>query len=64
MKKSTTTSFWLSLATSPFLLAYLGLRSVSEWLTEAGKNSEEVFRGDRLPVLNFPSKEDQTSSES
>lgn len=62
MKKSATT-LWLSLATSPFLLTYLGLRSVTQWLTEAGKNSEEVFRGDRLPVLNFPESDHQTSSE-
>lgn len=63
MKKSATT-LWLSLATSPFLLAYLGLRSITGLLTEAGKNSEEVFRGDRLPVLNFPASDGQNSSES
>lgn len=58
MKKSETT-LWLSLATSPFLLAYLGLRSVSDWLTEAGLLSEEVFRGDRLPLLKFPESDSQ-----
>lgn len=63
MKKSTTT-LWLSLATSPFLMACLGLRSVTEWLTEAGKMSEEVFRGDRLPLLNFPESDPKNSSES
>jgi hypothetical protein len=63
MKKSETT-FWLSLATSPFLLAYFGLRSISEGLIEAGIASEEVFRGDRLPLLNFPESDPQSSSES
>jgi hypothetical protein len=45
---------WLSLAVSPFLLSYLGLSSINNWLIEVGKDSEEIFRGDRLPLLNIP----------
>ena len=45
---------WLSLAVSPFLLSYLGLGSLNHWLIELGQESEELFRGDRLPLLNIP----------
>ncbi|CAO5022171.1 hypothetical protein [Microcystis aeruginosa] len=44
---------WLSLAVSPLLLSYLALRSLDHWLIELGRESEEVFRGDRLPLLNI-----------
>jgi len=45
---------WLSLAVSPFLLSYLALRSLNHWLIELGQESEELFRGDRLPLPIFP----------
>lgn len=44
----------LSLATCPVLLGLLGNKSMNQLLLEIGLYSEEVFRGDRLPVLNFP----------
>lgn len=44
---------WLSLAVSPLLLSYLALRFLDHWLIELGRESEEVFRGDRLPLLNI-----------
>ncbi len=53
MKKSPLDG-WLSLAVSPFFLTYLGIRSIHEWSIEVGKASEELFRGDRLPVLRIP----------
>ena len=48
------TEFLLSLATGPLLLGVLGAQAVFSWLQAAGLSSEEVFRGDRLPVLHFP----------
>lgn len=46
--------FLLSLATGPMLLGVLSIEAVFSWLQAAGVNSEEVFRGDRLPILHFP----------
>ncbi|MBD1838922.1 MULTISPECIES: hypothetical protein [unclassified Coleofasciculus] len=51
---SATPEIWLSLATVPMLLGVLGIKAVSELLCAIGQNSEEVFRGDRLPVLHVP----------
>jgi len=47
------TSFGLSLATSPFILALLTLYFITELMTEFGQASEEIFRPNRLPNLNF-----------
>lgn len=47
-------TLWLSLVTSPFLLSLVALQSVVEGLIELGQASEEIFRGDRLPILNIP----------
>jgi hypothetical protein len=43
----------LSIATSPFILSILLLYLLSEFMTEFGKASEEIFRSERLPILNF-----------
>lgn len=43
----------LSAATSPFILTILALYLVTEFMTELGKASEEIFRSDRLPILNL-----------
>lgn len=51
------TEILLSLATGPFLLGIVGVQMLQEWLSAAGLASEEVFRGDRLPVLHFPNSE-------
>lgn len=48
------TELLISLATGPMLLGVLGAQAVSSWLQAVGMSSEEVFRGDRLPVLHFP----------
>ncbi|XGV98476.1 MAG: hypothetical protein ACAF41_05980 [Leptolyngbya sp. BL-A-14] len=45
----------LSVATVPLLVALVGGRALAEGVRELGLFSEEIFRGDRLPVLNFPS---------
>lgn len=53
------TEFLLSLATAPMLLGVLAIDVVGSWLQAAGVASEEVFRGDRLPVLHFPDTDSQ-----
>lgn len=47
----------LSIATSPFIFSILWLYFLSEFMTEFGKVSEEIFRSERLPILNFPNFE-------
>ena len=47
----------LSIATSPFIFSLLFLYLVTELMTELGKASEEIFRSERLPTLNFPNFE-------
>lgn len=51
----------LQLSTGPVLLALLGSKAVSQTMQAIGQASEEVFRGDRLPILEFPV---ETESES
>lgn len=48
-------SLLLSVATVPMLLALVGGRALTEAMRELGELSEEIFRGDRLPVLHVPS---------
>ncbi len=46
---------WLvALATGPVLLGLVGAAVVQDALIELGKQSEELFRGERLPVLDLP----------
>ena len=47
----------LSIATSPFIITILTLYLLSEFMIELGKASEEIFRSERLPILNFPNFE-------
>lgn len=51
----------LLLGTSSMLLALVGGKAVAETLQAIGGASEEVFRGDRLPILQFPNENDFTS---
>ncbi|MEB3337840.1 MAG: hypothetical protein VKJ46_10280 [Leptolyngbyaceae bacterium] len=44
----------LSLSVAPLILGVLGGKAIANFLQEAGQMSEELFRGDRLPTLNFP----------
>lgn len=56
----------LSLATAPLLIVLVGSKVFTEAARELGLLSEEIFRGDRLPVLNVPnnarSNPDDTAS--
>ena len=47
----------VSLATGPLLLGVLCGKASLKFLQALGEASEEVFRGDRLPVLQFPKVE-------
>lgn len=58
-KSQIPTELLLSLATGPLLLGVLSLEAVFSWLQATGISSEEVFRGDRLPVLPFPDLEQE-----
>lgn len=44
----------LSLATAPVLLGLVGSKIVAETIRDLSLLSEELLRGDRLPVLKFP----------
>ncbi|HTL89509.1 MAG TPA: hypothetical protein VL134_08905 [Leptolyngbya sp.] len=44
----------LSLATAPVLIVVLGGTAIAHTLQDLGTMSEELFRGDRLPRLDFP----------
>ncbi|MGA1621760.1 MAG: hypothetical protein ACO36E_03410 [Synechocystis sp.] len=48
------TDLLLSAATLPMLSALALLHCLNRHSTEWGQLSEEVFRGDRLPILPFP----------
>jgi hypothetical protein len=52
------TDFCLSLAAGPLLLGVISLEAVLSGLKSVGINSEELFRGDRLPLLHFPDADD------
>lgn len=52
--ESRSPDLWLSLATVPVLIGVLGGRAILQAVQELGQLSEEVFRGDRLPLLTFP----------
>jgi len=51
--QQTELEFALSLFTAPFLVGLVGARSLQSGLITLGQASEEVFRGDRLPVLHL-----------
>lgn len=49
----------LQISTGPVLIALLAGKTAAQTLQAIGEVSEEVFRGDRLPVLKFPSTESE-----
>lgn len=53
----------LSLATGPLLLGIIGSKAISSFLREMGQSSEEMFRGDRLPLLNLDDGQQPVDSE-
>jgi len=57
------TKFLLSLSTAPFLLVLIGSKALTELVKEMGQASEEVFRGDRLPILKISNSDIDPQSE-
>lgn len=51
MKNKQQSTVLLSLATAPLLIGVIATRHLLQNLIELGKMSEEVFRGERLPLL-------------
>ncbi len=43
----------VGLAVVPVLVGMVGVRAIVDGLQELGSLSEEIFRGDRLPILDF-----------
>jgi len=50
----------IGLATAPVLVALVGGKALARAIDELGHMSEEVFRGDRLPLLKFPTTSSPT----
>ncbi|MDJ0728419.1 MAG: hypothetical protein QNJ33_00335 [Crocosphaera sp.] len=48
------TTLGLSLATLPLLAGLVTMKTINQDWLAWGEESEEIFRGDRLPLLNFP----------
>ena len=48
----------LQMGTASILLLLLAEKASGETLQAIGEASEELFRGDRLPLLNFPIQND------
>ncbi len=46
-------TLWLSLATVPLLVFLLSGKALFDLMQQLGLASEELFRGDRLPILNW-----------
>jgi hypothetical protein len=57
------TQILLSLGTAPLLLVLIGSKALATAMTELGQASEEIFRGDRLPILHIPNQVDQDQAD-
>ncbi|MEC4813218.1 MAG: hypothetical protein SAK29_08105 [Scytonema sp. PMC 1069.18] len=55
-------SFLLQVATASILLLSLTEKATVETLQTIGEASEELFRGDRLPLLKFPDQNERNQS--
>ncbi|AFY36438.1 hypothetical protein [Calothrix sp. PCC 7507] len=55
-------SLLLQIGTASILLLLTTAQATTRAMEAVGQASEELFRGDRLPILNFP--DDQESSNS
>ncbi|MUG98311.1 hypothetical protein F7734_40805 [Scytonema sp. UIC 10036] len=52
----------LQVGTASILLLLLASKTTVETLYAIGEASEELFRGDRLPILNFPDQSETNKS--
>jgi hypothetical protein len=51
----------LSLAVPPMLVGLMGAKLMADLMLSVGQASEEIFRGDRLPVLKVPMSDRATT---
>lgn len=51
----------LGLATVPMLVGLVVGRTLATMMTQVGQSSEELFRGDRLPILRVTPPENEQS---
>ncbi len=51
-------SCFLQAGTVSILMLIIAQKATSEALVSLGEASEELFRGDRLPVLSFPNDQE------
>lgn len=51
---ASSTKLLLSMGTVPLLLVLVGSKVLAAVVQDLGQMTEEVFRGDRLPVLKVP----------
>ncbi len=56
-------SLLVSLAATPWLAAIVSARAAGGFIEQLGLASEEIFRGDRLPVLHFPDRPSDSRTE-
>ena len=54
-------SLLVSLAATPWLITIVTLNTATGLLEQLGLASEEIFRGDRLPILHLPVSEISTT---
>ena len=54
-------SLLVSIAATPWLAAIVSIQAASGLLEQLGLASEEMFRGDRLPILHFPHPVSETA---
>ncbi len=52
----------VSIATVPALAAIVGLQGILQQVQALANSTEEIFRGDRLPLLPFPEPSDPETS--
>lgn len=55
-------SLVLQTGTASILLLLLAQKATQSALSAMGQASEEIFRGDRLPILNFPNEDELSRS--
>jgi hypothetical protein len=55
-------SIVLQVGTTSLMLALVAQKAAFEAMESIGQASEEIFRGERLPILDFPESKSQKSS--
>ncbi len=53
------TSFLLQVGTASILMVLLAEKATVETLQAIGEATEELFRGERLPILEFPEQDSE-----